>query len=70
MRPYRFEIIPGSERGDLLKGRSDWYWRLKAGNGRTVADGAEGYSTWIKCHAAIVKLCNAMESGRVIVPKK
>lgn len=21
-----------------------WYWRLVAGNGRTIADGAEGYS--------------------------
>jgi uncharacterized protein YegP (UPF0339 family) len=22
-----------------------WYWRLKDGNNRTVADGSEGYST-------------------------
>jgi uncharacterized protein YegP (UPF0339 family) len=28
--------------------RGDWYWGLRARNGRIVADGAEGYSTEAK----------------------
>ena len=28
--------------------RGEWRWSLKAKNGRIVADGAEGYKTWVQ----------------------
>lgn len=30
-----------------------WYWRLRAGNGRVVADGSEAYSTRLSVLRAI-----------------
>ena len=40
-----FEIYAGND--------GWWYWRLKAGNGRIVADGAEGYSSKGSCKRAV-----------------
>ena len=30
-----------------------WYWRLKAKNGKVIADGSEGYATASSCRRAI-----------------
>ena len=46
---YVLEVYQGRGRG--------WYWRLKSGNGLTIADGAEGYST----------ASNAMRAARRLV---
>jgi len=37
----RIEVYRGAREGL----RTGWYWRLRATNGRVVADGAEGYSS-------------------------
>lgn len=36
--------------------RFDWRWRLVAKNGKTVADGAEGYSTKSNCMRAVRRI--------------
>ena len=43
---YRFEYFQSRR-------NSQWYWRLVASNGKTVADGSEGYSTKHACSDAI-----------------
>ena len=44
MNAPRFEVFRGSPTPFDLEHGPDWYWRLKAGNGRTVAQ-SEGYRT-------------------------
>jgi uncharacterized protein YegP (UPF0339 family) len=34
-------------------GIGDWYWRFRAGNGRIMADGSEGYCSKRNCHRAL-----------------
>ena len=35
------------------KKNSQWYWRLKASNGKTIADGSEGYKNKADCLGGI-----------------
>lgn len=37
-------------------------WRMKAGNGRIVADSGEAYGTRLACEKAVVNLCG----GKII----
>jgi uncharacterized protein len=37
----------------------EWRWRLKAANGRTIADSGEGYSTKSNCRRAVNELSGA-----------
>jgi len=45
----RFEIYQGNLMGD-------WFWRLRAANGRIIADGAEAYSTKANARRAVWRL--------------
>ncbi|QDT52428.1 hypothetical protein Pan44_04390 [Caulifigura coniformis] len=36
-----------------LAKNGNWYWHLKASNGRIIADGAEGYTNENDCLAGI-----------------
>lgn len=53
MRKVTLQVFRGA------RPRRLWYWRLRAGNGRVIADGAEGYSrkdaavraAWTTVHA-------------------
>jgi uncharacterized protein YegP (UPF0339 family) len=36
--------------------KGEWRWRLKAANGRILADSGEGYTTEHECLAAIAKI--------------
>lgn len=57
--PYTFEVFKGSTIGGPemahVSGRSPqhWYWRLRAANGKIVADGSEGYSSKSAAKAAV-----------------
>lgn len=33
--------------------KGEWRWRLKAANGKTVADSSEGYSSKQACHHGV-----------------
>lgn len=42
---------------EIYEGRNKkWYWRLKADNGKIIADGGQGYSTSQNARRAVVKL--------------
>lgn len=43
---------PGAQRIE-----DNWCWRLVAGNGRTIADGAEGYSK----RSNVIRACKKMQ---------
>jgi uncharacterized protein YegP (UPF0339 family) len=45
---------------EFWKSRGKWYWRFRAGNGKIVADGAEGYSSSRKATAGFVSMMNAL----------
>ena len=36
--------------------KDEWRWRLKASNGRTIADSGEGYTTERECLADIERV--------------
>lgn len=40
--------------------RGQWYWRLVARNGKTVADGAEGYQRRAACMRMAMKATRAL----------
>lgn len=44
----RFEVYPDKS--------GQWRWRLKARNGRIVADGAEGYTRRADCYKAVERI--------------
>ena len=50
----------------------EWRWRLRAGNGRVVADGAEGYASRRNVYRALNDVpghvATAAEAGSVEVP--
>lgn len=55
----KFEIYETSV-ASVINGnhlRWEWHWRLRASNGRVVADGAEGYATKSGCRKAIHRIC-------------
>ena len=57
----RIEYFQGKGRRDpsgAHRIEGQWYWRLVAGNGRTIADGAEGYSR----KGNVLRACEKMES--------
>jgi len=41
--------------------RGEWRWRLKAGNGRCLADSGEGYRERRACVAAVQRLRHGAE---------
>ena len=43
--------------------RGEWRWRLKAPNGRIMADSAEGYKTKDWCESATGKVANYSASA-------
>jgi uncharacterized protein YegP (UPF0339 family) len=43
-------------------GNEQWYWRLRAKNGRIIADGAEGYTRRSDC-------CRAVHRVIALLPK-
>lgn len=49
----RFEVYP-SRRGKLF--RKQWRWRLKAENGKKLANSGEGYSNRVDCLHAIDRI--------------
>lgn len=52
----------------IYEGRDGrWCWSLATGNGRTVADSAEGYSTRGSAERAAIKLTAVVGSGPIIV---
>ena len=53
-----FEIYQDSQ--------NEWRWRLKASNGRTIADSGEGYSSKQKCADGIA-LVKSLDDGTPIV---
>lgn len=52
MRKIRLQVFQQDRLGvtkrglgrNRLRDYGFWYWRLRAGNGRVIADGAEGYA--------------------------
>jgi uncharacterized protein YegP (UPF0339 family) len=49
--------------------KSEWRWRLKASNGRILADSGEGYKTESECNADIDRV-KASASAPVIEIKE
>ena len=47
----------------------EWRWRLRARNGRIVADSGEGYTRRAAAAAAFEKIAAAFEAGMVWRPK-
>ena len=47
----------------------EWRWRLKARNGRILADSAEGYTRYRDCRHGYSRTCAALR-GRVLVKLK
>lgn len=43
---------------EVYKSVHQWYWRLVAKNGKTIADGSEGYKTKAGCLKAIERVKN------------
>lgn len=41
----------------------EWRWRLRANNGRTIADGAEGYASERNCNRAVQRVIRAIRTG-------
>jgi len=41
----------------------EWRWRLKANNGRIIADGSEGYATESNCNRAVKRVVKAIKTG-------
>jgi uncharacterized protein YegP (UPF0339 family) len=57
----RFEIFSNQYYTAFhAEAQSAWYWRLRARNGRIVADGGEGYASKRGCRRAINNLINYM----------
>jgi uncharacterized protein YegP (UPF0339 family) len=52
--------------------QGEWRWRLRAPNGRTVADSGEGYSTYHAARAAVLRMkthtATALVPPRVATP--
>jgi len=47
--------------------KSVWYWRLKAKNGKTIADGAESYSNRGNVKRACNKVAAFFKPGSVTI---
>jgi uncharacterized protein YegP (UPF0339 family) len=55
----RFEIYESIDYGIGHSHRWMWYWRLRAGNGKTIADGSEAYASRRNVIRAINRLASA-----------
>lgn len=53
-----------TQKGDKPNG---WYWRLKAKNGKTLADGADSYSNRGNVKRACGKVAALMKPGSVTI---
>ena len=56
---FKFEYYQSSK-------DSNWYWRLKSGNGQIMADSGEGYSSKQACERAIATVKSNMGRAQVI----
>jgi hypothetical protein len=43
MRAPKVEIFKGF--ADIMQHKPLWYWRLRAANGKIIADGSQGYAS-------------------------
>ena len=48
--------------------RKEFRWRVRAPNGRVVADGAEGYGNRADCVRMLTMLCRIAEVKHLVVP--
>jgi uncharacterized protein YegP (UPF0339 family) len=55
----RFEIYIPKNR------RNDFWWRLKAANGQTIATSGEGYKTKAGCRVAIERIINEAATATI-----
>lgn len=51
----------------LSRAGGQWYWRLVARNGRTIADGAEGYSRKASVERAFYRMFHQLRQEGVDV---
>lgn len=59
-------------KAEVYKGRDGrWYWRMRAHNGRIVADGAEPYTRAYDCRKAVSNIVAALslEGAQVVTIK-
>ena len=60
MRQAKVEIYQGRWVGEIDE---QWYWRLRASNGKIIADGSEGYASKasalraVQCVVKIIQTC-------------
>ena len=57
---YRIEVYEGRD--------GDWYWRMVANNGKTIADGAEGYenrSNALRAAKRMVAIMRGVGAGTI-----
>lgn len=47
-------------------GRQEFRWRLKAGNGETIAEGGEGYTTKASAQNGIASVKKNAESAEIV----
>jgi len=59
------EFYPGVK--SAQRGGHWWFWRLKAKNGKTIADGAESYSNRGNVKRACGKVAALMKPGAVTI---
>lgn len=48
--------------------RQEFRWRVRAANGRIVADGAEGYRNRADCARMLAMLCSVAEVEHLVDP--
>lgn len=58
MNIERYEIYEDS--------RGEWRWRLRAANGRVIADGGEGYSRRDSCRRAVSVMIRTAQTPLVV----
>ena len=59
MRTPKFQVYPDS--------KGEFRWRLKAKNGRIIADGAEGYKTRANANRALDTVLDTLKTNVPIV---
>lgn len=47
--------------------KGEWRWRLRAKNGRIVADSGEGYKSWRGCYNATWRFEKACADANIVV---
>lgn len=43
-----------------------WYWHLVARNGKTIADGSEGYASAGNCRKAVKRVMNSVLTATLV----